>query len=106
MSILKVLGGLTEVSELELSKAKAMLKSKLYRQVDEDKVLMQDMAQQLMLGNQYGSPKDFAALIDAVTVDEVTAAARKMLSSKPTIAAYGDIHTVPHYSAVEAALRG
>lgn len=106
MSILEVLGGLTEVSESELYKAKAMLKGKLHRQVDEDRVLMQDMAQQLMLGNQYGSPKDFAALIDAVTVDEVTAAARKMLSSKPTIAAYGDIHTVPHYSAVEAALRG
>jgi len=106
MSILKVLGGLTEVSELELYKAKAMLKGKLHRQVDEDQVLMQDMAQQLMLGNQYGSPKDFAALIDAVTVDEVTAAGRKMLSSKPTIAAYGDIHTVPHYSAVEAVLRG
>jgi len=106
MSILQVLGGLTEVSEMELAKAKAMLKGKLYRQVDEDQVLMQDMAQQLLLGSQYGSPKHFAGLIDAVTVDEVTAAARKMLSSKPTIAAYGDTHTVPHYSAVEAALRG
>jgi len=106
MSILQVLGGLTEVSEMELNKAKAMLKGKLYRQVDEDQVLMQDMAQQLMFGNQYGSPKDFAGLIDAVTVAEATAAARKLLSSKPTIAAYGDTHTVPHYSAVEAALRG
>merc|ERR1719150_2791230 len=106
MSILQVLGGLKEVSEMKLNKAKAMLKGKLNRQVDEDQVLMQDMAQQLMLGNQYGSPKDFAGLIDAVTVDEVTAAARKMLSSKLTIAAYGDTHTVPHFSAVESALRG
>merc|ERR1719458_1021844 len=106
MSILQALGGLTEVSDMELTKAKAMLKGKLFRQVDEDQVLMQDMAQQLLLGNQYGSPKDFAGMIDAVTVGEVTAAARKILSSKPTVAAYGDTHTVPHYSAVEAALRG
>lgn len=106
MSILQALGGLTEVSDMELQKAKSMLKGKLFRQVDEDQVLMQDMAQQLLLGSQYGSPKDFAGMIDTVTVGDVTAAARKILSSKPTIAAYGDTHTVPHYSAVEAALRG
>lgn len=104
-AVLKALAGLVNVPQDELAKAKIMLKGKLFREVDEDKVLLQDLGQQLLLGGTYGSAKDFAGLIDAVTVDQVTATARKLLSSRPTVAAYGDTHTVPHYSAVEAALK-
>merc|ERR1712032_1302366 len=31
-------------------------------------------------------------------------AAKRILSSRPTLAAYGDTHAVPHYGAVEAGL--
>jgi len=104
-AILKALSGLSSVSADELSKAKTALKGQLFRQVDDDSVLMQDLGNQLLLSGKYGSAADFAKIIDGVTEGQVTTAAKKLLSSKPTVAAYGDTHTVPHYSAVEAALK-
>jgi processing peptidase subunit alpha len=104
-AVLKTLKGCSTISKDELAKAKAMLKGKLFRQVDEPSTLLGDMGQQLLLGGRYGSAADFAKIIDGVSEADVAAAAKKILSSKPTIAAYGDTHTVPHYSAVEAALK-
>lgn len=101
-AIAQTLKGLTSVSGDELSRAKAMLKGKLFRQLDNDAVLMQDMGTQLLTSGRYSSVEDFARIIDGVTEGDVSAAARKLLSSKPTVAAYGDTHTVPHLSAVEA----
>jgi len=95
-AMLKSLSGLTSVTKAELDKAKAMLKGKMFRQVDDGNTLMQDMGQQLLLSGRYGSPADFAKVIDGVSEAEVTAVAKKMLSSKPTVAAFGDTHTVPH----------
>merc|ERR1719436_565198 len=97
--------GLTSVGKDELTKAKAMLKGSLHRQMDDDAALVQDMGTQLLTSGRYGSPSDFARAIDAVTESDVTAAAKKLLSGKPTVAAFGDTHTVPHYAAVEAALK-
>lgn len=104
-AIAKTLTGLTTVGKDELAKAKAMLKGKMLRQADNDVELMQDMGTQLLLTGRYGSPSDFAKIIDGVTEAQVTAVAKKILSSKLTLAAYGDIHTVPHYSSMEAALK-
>merc|ERR1711976_667924 len=104
-AVLKALAGLGTVSKDELATAKTVLKGQLFRQVDDDSVLMQDLGTQLLLSGKYGSAADFAKIIDGVTEAQVTTAAKKLLSPKPTVAAYGDTHTVPHYSAVEAALK-
>merc|ERR1712087_898270 len=42
-SMVQVLKGMTSVSVEELAKAKAMLKGKLYRQMDDDSALLQDL---------------------------------------------------------------
>lgn len=104
-SVAKSLTGLTSVSQDELAKAKSMLKGRLFRQVDNDAELLQDLGSQLLLSGRYGSASDFAKIIDHVTAEEVTAAAKKMLAGRPTVAAFGDTHAVPHYSEVEAALK-
>jgi len=103
--ITKALAGLKTVSKDELAKAKAMLKGNLFRQMDDDSALMQDMGTQLLTSGAYGAPTDFARAIDAVTEADVTAIAGKLLAGRPTVAAFGDTHAVPHYSAVEAALK-
>jgi len=105
MSIAKTLKGLTDVSGDELTRAKAMLKGNLFRQMDDDSALMQDMGTQLLLSGRYGSPTDFAKAIDAASASDVSAAAKKLLSGRPTVASFGDTHSVPHYGAIEAALR-
>eukprot|EP00442_Polarella_glacialis_P003066 CAMPEP_0115057212 /NCGR_PEP_ID=MMETSP0227-20121206/5632_1 /TAXON_ID=89957 /ORGANISM="Polarella glacialis, Strain CCMP 1383" /LENGTH=519 /DNA_ID=CAMNT_0002441989 /DNA_START=81 /DNA_END=1640 /DNA_ORIENTATION=- len=104
-AIAKTMAGLTNVSKEELAKAKAMLKGKMFRQADNDTELMADLGQQLLLSGRYGSVSDFASIIDHVTESEVAAAAKKILSSKLSLAAYGDTHAVPHYSAMEAAFK-
>lgn len=103
--IAKTLTGLKSVSGEELSKAKAVLKGNLLRQLDDDTVLMQDIGTQLLTSGRYSSVSDFVKAIDGVTEASVSSAASKLLSSKPTLAAYGDTHTVPHLSAVEALLK-
>jgi processing peptidase subunit alpha len=104
-AVLSCLGGLSNITSGELELAKAVLKGNLFRQVDDASSLLQDLGTQILLSEQYGSPSDFAHFIDQVSVDDVTTAAEKMLSSKPSLAAYGDTHAVPHYSAIEAALK-
>jgi len=99
------LRGLTKVSADELKMAKAVLKGSIFRQVDDSSTLLKDLGTQLLLSGKYGSAGDFASVIDNVTADQVASAAKKMLSSKPTLAAFGDTHTVPHYSTIEAALK-
>jgi len=105
MAITKTLNGLTSITNDELVQAKAMLKGRMFRQADDDAALMQDIGQQLLVSGTYGSVADFARIVDGITESELAAAARKILSSKLTIAAYGDTHTVPHYSVVEAQLQ-
>merc|ERR1712187_524788 len=102
--MLKVLSGLTTISSNELAGAKAVLKTKMLRQVDDDAAMMKDIGQQMLLSDGYGSPAEFCKIIDSTTMEQVTGAAKKLLSSKPTVAAYGDTHAVPHYGAVEAGL--
>lgn len=104
-AIMKSLTGLKSVSKDELTKAKSMLKASLLRATDDDCTLLKDMSQQLLISGRYGSAADFAKIIDGVTEADVTAAASKLLGSKPTVAAFGDTHSVPHYSAVEAGLK-
>jgi len=99
------LKGLTTVSKDELAQAKAVLKGKLARQVDDPAQLMADMGQQLLHGGRYGSPSDFGKMIDGVSEAQVAEAAKKLLGSRPALAAYGDTHAVPHYGAIESMLK-
>eukprot|EP00929_Paragymnodinium_shiwhaense_P076788 TRINITY_DN3952_c0_g1_i1.p1 TRINITY_DN3952_c0_g1~~TRINITY_DN3952_c0_g1_i1.p1 ORF type:complete len:523 (+),score=161.66 TRINITY_DN3952_c0_g1_i1:129-1697(+) len=99
------LKSLSSVTQEELSMAKAVLKGKLARQVDEPAELVKDMGQQLLHGGKYGGPAEFGKMIEGVSEAQVTAAARKLLGSRPSLAAYGDTHAVPHYGAVEAMLK-
>jgi len=104
-AITKALAGCTTVSKEELDKAKAQLKGNLFRQLDDDAGLLQDLGSQIMLSGKYNSAADFAKVIDGVSAADVTNAAKALLAGKPTVVAYGDTHTVPHYSAVEALLK-
>lgn len=104
-AVTKAMHSLTAVSKDELAKAKAMLKGQLFRQLDDDATLLQDLGKQVLLSGRYGSPSDFAKAIDGVSEADVAAAAQKLLSGRPTVVAFGDTHTVPHYSAIEASLR-
>jgi len=104
-SITTCLAGLTNVNDVELANAKARFKGNLMRQADDSHALMQDIGTQILLSGKYCSASELASVIDGVTAGDVAAAARKLLSSKPTVVAVGDTHAVPHYDVIEASLK-
>jgi len=104
-AMIKALAGLKTVSDAELAAAKTVLKGKMLRQVDDDATMMKDIGQQLLLSGRYGSPADFAKMIDATTAAQVTDAAKKLLTARPTVAAYGATYAVPSLLDVEAGLK-
>merc|ERR1712176_968941 len=65
--MLKALSGLTSISQDELVAAKAVLKTKMLRQVD-DAAMMGDIGQQMLLSDGYGSPAEFCKIIDSTTM--------------------------------------
>jgi len=103
--IAQALTGLKKVSGDELARAKAVLKGNIFRQLDDDSVLMQDIGTQVLTSGRFSSVSDFAKAIDGVSESAVSSAATRVLGSRPTVAAYGDTHAVPHLSAVEAMLK-
>merc|ERR1711953_1440345 len=103
--MIETLSGLKTISEAELDAAKAVLKGKLLRQLDNDAALLKDIGQQLLHTGAYRSPQAFSQSVDDVTIESVTAAAAKILSSNPTVIACGDTHALPHHSYVAAALK-
>lgn len=104
-AICKALTGLTTVADAELATAKAMLKGKLRRDADDSSALMQDLGSQILALGSYSSPADLSAAVDGVSAAGVAGVVRKLLSSKPTVAAFGDTHAVPSYAAIEASLK-
>merc|ERR1712070_446354 len=104
-SVCKSLKGLASVKPEELTRAKATLKGTFQRQADSNDDIFHDIGKQILSCGRYGSAADFAKIIDGVTEAQVAAAAKKLLSCKPTVVAYGDTHAVPHYAAVEAMLK-
>merc|ERR1711972_645128 len=104
-AITKSLASMTSVGKDELARAKAMLKGSLFRQMDDDANLLQDVGVQILTTGRYTSPADIARAIDATTEEQVSSMARRLLSGRPTVAAFGDTHAVPHISAIESALK-
>merc|ERR1712070_1264359 len=101
----KTLSSLANVSEAEVTAAKGSLKGTVYRQMDTNEFLVEDLGRQLIMSGRYGSTDEFAKLIDGVTASQVSMAAKKILSSKLTSVSYGDTHAVPHYAALEAKMK-
>jgi len=104
-SVGSVLAGLTNVSEEELTRAKAQFKGNLLRQADDAHAVMQDIGTQVLLSGKFSSASELSAVIDGVSAGDVAAVAQKMLSSKPTVVAYGATHAVPHPDTIEASLK-
>jgi len=104
-SVGSVLAGLTNVSEEELAKAKMQFTGNLLRQADDSHAVMQDIGTQVLLSGKYSSASELVPVIQSVSVGDLAAAAQKMLSSKPTVVAYGATHAVPHPDTIEASLK-
>jgi len=95
----------TAPAAADVAKAKATAKSLLALKAEDKSALVDMLGTSLLVGGSCGSVGDLQKAIDGVNDAAVASVAKKMLASKPTVVAYGDIYAVPHYSAIEAALK-
>ncbi|KAJ1287237.1 hypothetical protein BS78_03G415600 [Paspalum vaginatum] len=94
-----------EVTEIELQRAKNSTISSVLMNLESRVIVAEDIGRQLLT---YGCRKPidhFLQCMDEITLDDIAAFARKMLSSKPTLVSWGDVDKVPPYEFVCKRLR-
>jgi processing peptidase subunit alpha len=60
---------------------------------------------QVLAGGKAVTPEEYAAQIDAVTAEDVAAVAKKLLSSRPTLVALGDVTQLPSAEELSSVLK-
>jgi processing peptidase subunit alpha len=92
-----------EVSSEELNRAKNMLKSMMFMQLESRLVLCEDIVRQLVTYARRDPPELLAKKIDDVSAQDLLELARKMVSTKVSVGAVGhDLKTIPTYDAIDA----
>uniref|UniRef100_A0A0E0JU27 Uncharacterized protein n=1 Tax=Oryza punctata TaxID=4537 RepID=A0A0E0JU27_ORYPU len=86
-----------QVTDIELARAKNSTISSVLMNLESRVIVAEDIGRQLLT---YGCRKPvdhFLQCMDEMTLDDITAFAKKMLSSPPTMASWGDVDKVPPY---------
>ncbi|KAM3336348.1 hypothetical protein ACQJBY_030377 [Aegilops geniculata] len=89
-----------QVTEVELTRAKNSTISSVLMNLESRVIVAEDIGRQLLT---YGSRKPidhFLQCMEELTLDDITAFAKMLLSSQPTMASYGDVDKVPPYEFV------
>ncbi|EAY77359.1 hypothetical protein OsI_05342 [Oryza sativa Indica Group] len=89
-----------QVTDIELARAKNSTISAVLMNLESRVIVAEDIGRQILT---YGCRKPvdhFLQCMDEMTLDDITAFAKKMLSSPPTMASWGDVDKVPPYEFV------
>ena len=93
------------VSAEELERAKNMTASSLFLNLETMGIVTEDLGRQIMYYGKRKSGAQVAEEIQAVTAEQLTALAGKMLDSPVSVAAYGDVAFVPSYGEVVSLIK-
>mmetsp|Transcript_28437 Transcript_28437/g.71583 ORF Transcript_28437/g.71583 Transcript_28437/m.71583 type:complete len:501 (+) Transcript_28437:11-1513(+) len=92
--------GAKPFKEDEVMRAKNQLKSSLHMNLESSAILFEDLGRQVATYGKHINPNDLCDQIDAVTPAKLSAVAKRILSSPPTVVVYGDITAVPRYDLI------
>lgn len=92
------------INDTELRRAKTQLQSMLLMNLESRPVVFEDVARQVLANGYRRPPQFFIDAISKVTEEEVRRVANKMLKSKPSVAALGDLKQLPPLDDIETAL--
>jgi len=93
-----------QISDSELARAKTQLKSMLLMNLESRPVIFEDVARQVLAQGHRNRPEHFISLIDKVTRDDLNRIGAKMLGSKVSLAAIGDLKKLPKFNDIELGL--
>ncbi|EZA62468.1 hypothetical protein DMN91_003930 [Ooceraea biroi] len=85
-----------QLSDADVARGKALLKAEIAFVADNDAATLENMGVQLLfMGKMYNTPK-FIEEVDKITASEVKSVAAKIGGGKLSMAAIGDLATVPY----------
>jgi len=93
----------SEISHGELERAKTQLKSTLLMNLEYRTIVLEDIGRQVVASGSRKSPQELVAMIESVTPQQIKQIVERMLESKPSVGAFGDLKNVPGYEEIEAA---
>ena len=88
------------VTEEELSRAKAATVSSILMNLESKAIVAEDIGRQILTYGERKAPAEFIAQVNALTVADVAAVAKKCVASKPTLVMVGDLSAAPRYEAL------
>jgi predicted Zn-dependent peptidase len=94
-----------DVEAIEIARAKAQLKVALLAALEAPGGRIERIARQLLSWGRVIPSEEIVAKVDGVTIEEVRAAGRDVLSGPPTLAAIGPIRKLPELAAIAGSLR-
>ncbi|CAL1683079.1 unnamed protein product [Lasius platythorax] len=85
-----------KLSDADIARGKATLKAEILYAADNEPALLENLGQQAILKGRAYQPSALVAEVDKVTASEVKSIAGKLGSGKLSLAAIGDLSTVPY----------
>jgi len=92
------------ISDVELSRAKNMLKASLLMNLESRPILFEDIGRQVLTYGTRAEPAELVAKIEKVTAADLNKVATDLLKSPPSIVVHGDTTSVPRYDLIAKAL--
>jgi len=93
------------IDATELARAKNQLRSAVYMQLESRTLKLEDIGRQVITYGKVQTAADISAQIDAVTAEDIARVAKDMLKTPVTIAAAGDLTSLPRYEQIQRAFK-
>ncbi|KAK4337218.1 hypothetical protein RND71_043317 [Anisodus tanguticus] len=90
-----------KIDSVELKRAKAQLKSMLLMNLESKPVMFEDMARQVLANGERKTAQFFIEEIDKIEEGDIIRVADRMLKSKISVAALGDVDKFPDIQEIE-----
>jgi predicted Zn-dependent peptidase len=95
-----------DISEIELVRAKAQMKVALLTALETPGGRIERVARQLLSWGRVVASEEIVRKVDALEVEHVREAGRRLLQGAPTVAAIGPIKDLPSLESIASGLRG
>jgi len=103
--VTSTLSGLKNVEKADVDRARQQFKASVLQNVDRRLPLLEFVGTNVLATGKAVTPEDFVKNVDNVTVDDIRNAAKKILSSRPTMVTLGDVEGLPLLDDVRASLQ-
>ncbi|XP_031556101.1 mitochondrial-processing peptidase subunit alpha-like [Actinia tenebrosa] len=91
------------ISESEVARAKKQLQSMLMMNLESRIIVFEDIGRQVLGLGERRTAKDLYDCIEAVTIDDIKRVSSRMLSTNPSVAAFGNLSMLPKFESFQQA---